>query len=104
MLPWPCATTSLNSAMMRSMSASVWAADTEQREKHAGQCIHAHMEGQAGQAKHGMQTFNQSLAALYFRRLISMQTAMARSSHPDELQDLISRGPAALNMPTSATA
>jgi twitching motility protein PilT len=59
---------------------------------------------QAGQAKHGMQTFNQSLAALYFRRLISMQTAMARSSHPDELQDLISRGPAALNMPTSATA
>jgi twitching motility protein PilT len=51
---------------------------------------------QTGQAKHGMQTMNQSLAGLYFRRLISLQTALARSSAPDELQDLISRGPAAL--------
>lgn len=59
---------------------------------------------QAGQAKHGMQTFNQSLASLYFRRLISMQTAIARSSHQDELQDIISRGPAALNLPSTATA
>jgi twitching motility protein PilT len=52
---------------------------------------------QAGQAKYGMQTFNQSLAALYFRRQISLQTAMARSSYPDELQEIISRGAGALN-------
>ncbi|MEM7050867.1 MAG: type IV pilus twitching motility protein PilT [Acidobacteriota bacterium] len=52
---------------------------------------------QAGQARHGMQTFNQSLAALYFRRMINLPTAMARSSYPDELQDIINRGPSALN-------
>ncbi|HEY0783714.1 MAG TPA: type IV pilus twitching motility protein PilT [Thermoanaerobaculia bacterium] len=52
---------------------------------------------QAGQAKHGMQTFNQSLAALYFRRMITLETALARSSFPDELQEIISRGPAAQN-------
>jgi len=48
---------------------------------------------QAGQSKHGMITFNQSLAGLYFRRLITLQTAMARSSYPDELQEMIARGP-----------
>jgi twitching motility protein PilT len=52
---------------------------------------------QAGQARHGMQTFNQSLASLYFKRQITLQTALARSSYPDELQEIISRGPAALN-------
>jgi len=52
---------------------------------------------QAGQAKHGMQTFNQALAALYFKRLITMETAIARSSYPDELQEIINRGPASLN-------
>jgi len=52
---------------------------------------------QTGQAKYGMQTFNQSLASLYFKRAISLQTAMARSSYPDELQEIINRGPAALN-------
>ncbi len=52
---------------------------------------------QAGQARHGMQTFNQSLAALYFRRMITLQTAMARSSFPDELQEIIARGAEALN-------
>ncbi|MDP9120491.1 MAG: type IV pilus twitching motility protein PilT [Acidobacteriota bacterium] len=52
---------------------------------------------QAGQAKHGMQTFNQSLAALYFKRMITLETALARSSYPDELQDIIARGPASLN-------
>jgi twitching motility protein PilT len=52
---------------------------------------------QAGQSKHGMQTFNQSLAALYFKRMISLQTALARSSYPDELQEMISRGPTHLN-------
>ncbi|MDX1642878.1 MAG: type IV pilus twitching motility protein PilT [Thermoanaerobaculia bacterium] len=52
---------------------------------------------QTGQSKHGMQTFNQSLAALYFKRQITLNTAMARSSYPDELQEIISRGPGALN-------
>ncbi len=47
---------------------------------------------QAGQLRHGMQTFNQSLATLYHRRMISLQTAIAHSSHPDELQDMINRG------------
>jgi len=52
---------------------------------------------QTGQARHGMQTFNQSLASLYFKRQITLQTALARSSFPDELQEIISRGPASLN-------
>ena len=52
---------------------------------------------QAGQAKHGMQTFNQALAALYFKRMITLETALARSSYPDELQEIINRGPASLN-------
>ncbi len=47
---------------------------------------------QAGQTRHGMQTFNQSLATLYQRRLITLQLALAHSSRPDELQDLINRG------------
>jgi twitching motility protein PilT len=47
---------------------------------------------QAGQTKHGMQTFNQSLASLYLKKRISLQTAMLASSSPDELEQLISRG------------
>ena len=47
---------------------------------------------QAGQLKHGMQTFNQSLATLYHRRMITLQTALGYSSYPDELQDMINRG------------
>jgi len=47
---------------------------------------------QTGQIRYGMQTFNQSLAALYQRRMISLQTAMAHSSLPDELQDMLNRG------------
>ena len=47
---------------------------------------------QTGQVKHGMQTFNQALATLYHRRMISLQTALAYSSYPDELQDMINRG------------
>jgi twitching motility protein PilT len=39
-----------------------------------------------------MQTFNQSLATLYHRRLISLETAMQRSSNTDELRELIERG------------
>jgi len=52
---------------------------------------------QTGQAKYGMQTFNQSLASLYFKRMITLQTALARSSYADELQEIIARGPSALN-------
>src|SRR6187549_3565592 len=35
---------------------------------------------QTGQAKYGMQTFNQSLASLYFKRMITLETALSRSS------------------------
>jgi twitching motility protein PilT len=51
---------------------------------------------QTGQLKYGMQTFNQSLATLYFRKLITLQTALSRSSNPDELQEMISRGAGSL--------
>jgi len=39
-----------------------------------------------------MQTFNQSLATLYFKKLITLELALQRSSNPDELQELINRG------------
>jgi twitching motility protein PilT len=54
---------------------------------------------QTGQDKYGMQTFNQSLASLYFKRQITLEMAMARSSNADELNDLITRGAAALTTP-----
>src|ERR1051325_1620977 len=41
---------------------------------------------QAGQEKLGMQTANQSLATLFQKRLISLETAMSSSSNKDELQ------------------
>jgi twitching motility protein PilT len=47
---------------------------------------------QTGQEKYGMQTFNQSLASLYFAKQITLQTALQRSSLPDELQEMINRG------------
>ena len=50
---------------------------------------------QSGQDKYGMQTFNQSLASLYFSKQISLETAVLRSSMPDELQEMINRGQAA---------
>src|ERR1700720_4078327 len=56
---------------------------------------------QTGQSKHGMQTFNQSLATLYHRKLITLEMALLRSSSPDELQELINRG-AGVNVPTPA--
>ena len=39
-----------------------------------------------------MQTANQSLASLYMKRLITLETALAASSIKDELQDMINRG------------
>ena len=47
---------------------------------------------QTGQEKLGMQTMNQSLATLYFRRQISLETAMSASSMREELQEMINRG------------
>jgi len=47
---------------------------------------------QSGQDKFGMSTFNQSLATLYFQKVITLETAIQRSSMPDELQDMINRG------------
>ncbi len=47
---------------------------------------------QTGQEKLGMQTMNQSLATLYFRRLITIETAMNASSNREELQEMINRG------------
>lgn len=54
---------------------------------------------QTGQDKYGMQTFNQSLASLYFKKQITLEMALARSSNQDELQDLINRGAAAIQTP-----
>ena len=47
---------------------------------------------QAGQEKLGMQTANQSLASLYMKRSITLETALSASSMKDELQDMINRG------------
>ncbi len=46
---------------------------------------------QTGQAKHGMQTMNQAFLNLYRRRMISSSSALARSSHSEELRMLIER-------------
>jgi len=46
---------------------------------------------QVGQNKFGMQTFNQSLASLVQRRLITLEEAMGRSSDQDELRNLLSQ-------------
>jgi twitching motility protein PilT len=47
---------------------------------------------QTGNDKYGMQTLNQSLAALYRRRDITLEVAMAISSNQEELLDLVGRG------------
>jgi twitching motility protein PilT len=47
---------------------------------------------QTGQEKVGMQTMNQSLATLYQKKLVTLESALEKSSNKDELQDLISRG------------
>jgi twitching motility protein PilT len=47
---------------------------------------------QTGQSRYGMQTFNQSLATLVHRRVISQELAMSTSSLPDELAEMIARG------------
>src|SRR5918996_2283843 len=47
---------------------------------------------QTGQEKVGMQTMNQSLATLYQKKQITLETALQRSSLRDELQEMINRG------------
>lgn len=47
---------------------------------------------QTGTGTTGMQTFNQSLCNAYFTKSISLETALSRSSNPEELQDMINRG------------
>jgi len=46
---------------------------------------------QMGQEKFGMQTFNQSLANLYFKGVITIETAMNATSKAEELTDIIQR-------------
>jgi len=59
---------------------------------------------QMGQEASGMQTMNQALAALYQRRLISMEMAMARSADNDELRSLIGQGASNLRPPAPRAA
>jgi twitching motility protein PilT len=47
---------------------------------------------QTGTGQTGMQTFNQGLANAYFAKIITLDMALSRSSNPDELQDMITRG------------
>jgi twitching motility protein PilT len=47
---------------------------------------------QTGTGQTGMQTFNQGLATAFASKLITLETALSRSSNPDELQDMINRG------------
>jgi twitching motility protein PilT len=46
---------------------------------------------QLGQEKYGMQTFNQSLAQLYFSKQITLETAMSVTSFPEELTEILQR-------------
>ncbi len=56
---------------------------------------------QLGAEKTGMQTFNQSLADLFFQKLITRETALAVTSNPEELTDIIQRRE--VRMPSYAT-
>lgn len=47
---------------------------------------------QVGQSKYGMQTMNQALASLYLKKQITLEEAVGRSSDPEELKNLISKG------------
>lgn len=57
---------------------------------------------QTGQAKFGMQTFNQSLASIYFKKQITLETALSVSHNIDELQEMISRGAGLIYQPSTA--
>jgi len=51
---------------------------------------------QTSQEKTGMQTFNQSLAALVFKRLITQELALSVSHNPQELSDMFLKGQSSL--------
>jgi twitching motility protein PilT len=59
---------------------------------------------QTGQAHFGMQTFNQALASLHFKKQITLQLALSMSSNPDELQEMINRGAGLIYAPTTVAA
>jgi twitching motility protein PilT len=54
---------------------------------------------QVGQAKFGMQTFNQSLASLVVKRMITQDEAYGRSSDPEELKNILASGAMAGTLP-----
>ena len=54
---------------------------------------------QTGQLNHGMQTFNQSLASLVLRKQISKAEALAISSLPHELEEMLIRGVGVVQQP-----
>ena len=56
---------------------------------------------QTGQSQYGMQTFNQALATLCFKKQITLQLALSMSSNPDELQDMINRAAGLINQPAA---
>lgn len=56
---------------------------------------------QMGQDKYGMQTMNQALFMLYHKKHISMETALTRSSEPDELKQMIANPAAVLKRQVS---
>jgi twitching motility protein PilT len=47
---------------------------------------------QVGQTKFGMQTFNQSLASLIQRGMVTLEEAIARSSDAEELRNILASG------------
>jgi twitching motility protein PilT len=58
---------------------------------------------QVGQAKHGMQTLNQCLYALYTRRMITLEEALGRSNEVEELRSMI-EGRTPMGNPTAGGA
>ena len=59
-----------------------------------GKLHQVYSQMQLGQGIHEMQTFNQSLADLVQRNLVSNEVALKRSSDPDELRNMLERGTA----------
>ena len=58
---------------------------------------------QMGQSKFEMQTMNQSLCDLFLRKMIGYEDAIARSSAPDELNEMIAGKDPSMEMGASAT-
>jgi twitching motility protein PilT len=58
---------------------------------------------QTGQNKYGMQTFNQALATLVYRKQITQEQAITVSSFPDELKEMMERGAGLVGGPPSGT-